>query len=191
MLGLKVPTNPEWVTVAVENIPAILSDHAHCEKKAAMFAMNMITRYPERSRLVSDMIELAQEEVEHFELVHKHILSRSEKLRHDKGGSYARQLHALISKNEPQKLLDSLIVGAIIEARSCERFSILAKHISDSSLAEFYTSLLASEAGHYRAYTDIAREYYPATLVKKRLKELLEFEAVIISSLDNKPLMHG
>lgn len=191
MLGLKTPTNPEWISVAIDNIPLILSDHAHCEKKAAMFAMTMITRYPERSRLVGDMIELAHEEVEHFELVHKHILSRGEKLRHDKGGFYARQLHAFISKNEPQKLLDSLIVGAIIEARSCERFSILAKHIPDGVLAEFYTSLLASEAGHYRAYTDIAREYYPATLVKKRLKELLEHEAVIISSLDNKPLMHG
>lgn len=191
MLGLKAATNPEWALIAAAHTNEILIDHAHCEKKAAAFAMVMIQKYPQRSRLVTEMIELAKEELEHFETVHRFILQRGLALSHDRGNTYAKQLHAHISKTEPDHLLDLLIVGALIEARSCERFSLLAECIEDKELATFFTSLLASEAGHYRTYTDIAREYFPIAKVKKRLTELSEIEGEIVRNLKNKPTMHG
>lgn len=191
MLCLKSQTNPEWVAVAVAHPDDIINDHAHCEKKAAAFAMALIQRYPERSRLVGDMIDIAKEELEHFEQVHQFILKRGNVLGYDRGNSYAKQLHEHIRKTEPERLLDSLIVGAFIEARSCERFSILCEHVPDKDLAEFYRSLLASEAGHYRAYTDIAREYFPVSVVKQRLNEFGDIEAEIIRNMSNKPTMHG
>ncbi|HBB25658.1 MAG TPA: hypothetical protein DCZ59_05280 [Bacteroidetes bacterium] len=112
-------------------------------------------------------------------------------LTHDAGNRYAQQLHEHIRKSEPHRLLDSLIVGAFIEARSCERFSLLAEHAKTEDMRVLYKSLLASEAGHYRAYTDIAREYFPVQDVKNRLKEFGQIEADIIRSMTNQPTMHG
>lgn len=191
MLCLECESNPEWIGVANDHLIEILIDHAHCEKKAAAFALAMINRYPERTRLVKDMIDLAKEEIEHFELVVKELESRGVALTHDSGNRYAQQLHEHIRKSEPHRLLDSLIVGAFIEARSCERFSLLAEHASTEDMRVLYKSLLASEAGHYRAYTDIAREYFPVEDVKRRLKEFGRIEADIIRSMTNQPTMHG
>jgi tRNA-(ms[2]io[6]A)-hydroxylase len=170
MLGLLCKTNPGWIEVATLHADEIINDHAHCEKKAAAFAMALIQRYPGHSRLVSDMLEIAKEEIDHFATVHNLILERGSVLHRDRGNAYARKLHDLIRKQDPNRLMDSLIVGALIEARS---------------------SLLASEAGHYKSYTDIARVYFPATQVRQRLKEMLEAEAVIVRSLANSPSMHG
>lgn len=191
MLCLECESNPEWIGVANDHLIEILIDHAHCEKKAAAFALAMINRYPEKTRLVKDMIDLAKEEIEHFELVVKELESRGVALTHDAGNRYAQQLHEHIRKSEPHRLLDSLIVGAFIEARSCERFSLLAEHASTEDMRVLYKSLLASEAGHYRAYTDIAREYFPVEDVKRRLKEFGRIEADIIRSMTNQPTMHG
>jgi len=191
MLCLKNESNAEWVDVAVQHPIEILIDHAHCEKKAAAFAMGMINRYPERMRLVKDMIDLAREEMDHFEMVVKELEKRDATLTYDAGNKYAQSLHDHIRTSEPQRLLDSLIVGAFIEARSCERFSLLAEHAPTEEMRELYRSLLASEAGHYRAYTDIAREYFPVDDVKKRLEEFGEIEAEIVRGLENRPTMHG
>ncbi|MEY3385355.1 MAG: tRNA 2-methylthio-cis-ribozeatin biosynthesis protein [Bacteroidota bacterium] len=191
MLCLECESNPEWIGVANDHLIDILIDHAHCEKKAAAFALAMINRYPERTRLVKDMIDLAKEEMEHFELVVKELESRGVTLRHDTGNRYAQLLHEQIRKSEPHRLLDSLIVGAFIEARSCERFSLLAEHATADDMRVLYKSLLASEAGHYRAYTDIAREYFPVEEVRQRLKEFGRIEADIIRSMTNQPTMHG
>lgn len=191
MLCLKNESNHEWVAVAIQHPIEILVDHAHCEKKAATFAMSMINRYPERTRLVKDMIDLAREEMDHFELVVNELEKRGEVLRYDGGNAYANALQSHIRTHEPKRMLDALIVGAFIEARSCERFSLLADHAPTEEMRELYRSLLASEAGHYRAYTDIAREYFPVDEVKARLEEFGEIEAEIIRGLDNKPTMHG
>jgi tRNA-(ms[2]io[6]A)-hydroxylase len=191
MLGLKATTNPGWVENAVLHTNEILIDHAHCEKKAAAFAMALIQRYPKRSRLVTDMIAIAKEELEHFDLVFQYILKRGLLLTIDRGNYYAKQLHEHISHNEPLRLLDSLLVGALIEARSCERFSLLSEKIEDVELRLLYSSLLASEAGHYRAYTDIAREYFPVAQVKVRLMEFCEIEAEIVRKLPGYETMHG
>ncbi len=191
MLCLQTTTNEAWIAVAIESPDLILIDHAHCEKKAAAFALAMISRYPERSRLVKDMIDLAKEELEHFAIVVGHLEQRGLQLTHDAGNPYAQALHQHIRTGEPQRMLDSLIVGAFIEARSCERFSLLAGHVGDPELRELYRSLLASEAGHYRAYTDIAREYFPHEHVKQRLDEFGRLEAEIVRGLRNLPSMHG
>lgn len=191
MLCLECESNPEWIGVANEHLIDILIDHAHCEKKAAAFALAMINRYPERTRLVKGMIDLAKEELDHFELVVKELESRGVALTHDAGNRYAQMLHENIRKSEPHRLLDSLIVGAFIEARSCERFSLLSEHATTEDMRTLYKGLLASEAGHYRAYTDIAREYFPVDEVRQRLKEFGQIEAAIIRSMTNQPTMHG
>ncbi len=191
MLCLQCDTNSEWIEVAVEHPLQILIDHAHCEKKAAAFALAMITRYPQRTQLVHEMTALAKEEIEHFEIVIRELERRNLTLTHDAGNRYAQQLHEHIRSTEPHKLLDSLIVGAFIEARSCERFSLLAQHIPDQELRTLYTSLFASEAGHYRTYTDIARAYFSNSEVKQRLEEFGVIEAKIVKGLSNEPTMHG
>jgi tRNA-(ms[2]io[6]A)-hydroxylase len=191
MLCLTTSSNPGWVEVANANLDRILIDHAHCEKKAAAFALAMITRYPERTQLVKEMIDLAQEEMEHFATVIEILDKRGVHLTHDAGSVYAKALHAAMRTSEPERLLDALIVGAFIEARSCERFSLLAKNASDAELKDLYKSLLASEAGHYRVYTDIARMYFPVEDVKQRLHEYASIEAEIVRSLTNQPTMHG
>jgi len=191
MLCLACPTNPEWIPVATANPDLILLDHAHCEKKAAFFALTMINRYPSRTRLVKDLIGLAAEEIEHFSLVITELEKRGLTLTRDPGCDYAKMLHEHVSGNEPKRMLDFLITGAFIEARSCERFSLLAKHALTEDMRTLYRSLFESEAGHYRLYTDIAREYYPFDHVKERLQELSLIEAEIVKGLPNKPTMHG
>lgn len=192
MLCLKNDTNPEWIAAASQRLTDIMIDHAHCEKKAAANGMSMIQRYPEKDDLVRDMIDLINEEMEHFAFVVKELHRRGASLTRDRGDRYAQLLTQHIRKQEPHKLLDLLLVDALIEARSCERFSILSK-CGDipADLREFYRSLLASEAGHYRTFTDIARRYFPAEEVRRRLDELAEIEAEIVRNLPNEPTIHG
>ncbi|MCX6141539.1 MAG: tRNA-(ms[2]io[6]A)-hydroxylase [Candidatus Kapabacteria bacterium] len=191
MLCLTCTTNPEWIPIATANPDLILLDHAHCEKKAAFFALTMINRYPDRTRLVKELIALAAEEIEHFATVISELEKRNLTLTRDRGCDYAKALHEHVSPNEPRRMLDFLIVGAFIEARSCERFSLLATHALTEDMRALYRSLFESEAGHYRLYTDIAREYFPHEEVKKRLLEFSVIEADIVRGLPNKPTMHG
>ena len=191
MLCLKVPSQPRWIENAQVDLHKIMVDHAHCEKKAAVNGMALINRYPERDLLVRKMFDLVDEEMEHFRYVYDMIKERGGTLKRDPGDPYAQALHKLIRKNEPERMLDHLLVAALIEARSCERFRILSEHIPDEELATFYASLLASEAGHYRIFCDIAREYYPEEEVRTRLDELADLEAEIVQNLTNEPMMHG
>lgn len=192
MLCLQCSSNPEWVSVASQNLDKILIDHAHCEKKAAANGMAMISRYPERTSLVKHMISLINEEMEHFAFIVGELERRGVALTKDRGTPYAHRLHDQIRKEEPWKMLDYLLISALIEARSCERFSLLSKCDDvPRDLRELYHNLLASEAGHYRTFTDIAREYFPADTVKERLRELADIEAHIVRSLDNRPTIHG
>jgi tRNA 2-(methylsulfanyl)-N6-isopentenyladenosine37 hydroxylase len=137
------------------------------------------------------MIALAKEELEHFEIVVAELRKRNIALTPERKSVYAKGLHKLIRENEPHRLLDSLIVGALIEARSCERFSLLSKSAVSEELRALYRSLLASEAGHYRMYTDLAREYFPSADVKQRIQELAAAEAGIVRGLKDEPVMHG
>jgi len=191
MLCLKVPTQSSWVERAVTDLDAVLADHAHCEKKAAVNAMSMVNRYPDRVRLVREMIPLAQEELEHFERVYSIIVDRGGVLRRDPGDPYVQALHREIRSSEPERFLDSLLVAALVEARSCERFSVLAQRLDDPSLRAFYAELLASEAGHYRTFYDIACEYFTEPLVRERLDSLADREAAIVLELHSIPTIHG
>ncbi len=192
MLCLKNNTNAGWVDIAVQNMEAIMIDHAHCERKAASNGISMILRYPEKTELVKAMIDLVDEEMEHFRFVFNELQSRGITMTRDRGDVYAQKLSENIRKQEPYKLLDLLLVDALIEARSCERFLLLSKSPMVSvDLQEFYHQLFASEAGHYRTFTDIARLYFPAETVKSRLEELALIEADIVSNLSNLPSIHG
>lgn len=192
MLCLKCETNKEWVGIASRNLESIMIDHAHCERKAASNGMSMILRYPEKTELVKEMMDLIDEEMSHFRFVFNELQARGITMTRDTGDRYAQLLSEHIRKQEPHKLLDLLLVDALIEARSCERFLLLSKSESiPEDLRKVYHDLFVSEAGHYRTFTDIARLYFPAETVKTRLEELADLEAEIVKGLQNLPTVHG
>ena len=191
MLGLLNSTNSDWIIAANDNLSSLLIDHAHCEKKAAANALSLVNSYPDNNPLVTQLIALAMEELEHFARVHAMILERGITMTRDHGDSYARKLKELCRKQEPERFLDALLVAALIEARSCERFSILAKQCADQELRTLYADLLASEAGHHALFTSIARKSFSTEVVARRLAELSQLEAEIVASLPNVAMMHG
>jgi tRNA 2-(methylsulfanyl)-N6-isopentenyladenosine37 hydroxylase len=191
MLGLHNTTSEQWIEAANRDPASILVDHAHCEKKAATMAISLLNRYPEKSGLVEQMAELAEEEMGHFRQVLREMTARGIALTRDSGDRYAQQLHANIRTQEPFRLLDSLIVSSLIEARSCERFHLLSKSVEDEGLRAFYRSLLESEARHRMVFLALARLYFPNNEVNSRLDELEAAEASIVSSLQHAPVMHG
>jgi len=191
MLGLHNSTSEEWLAAVNRDPAAVLRDHAHCEKKAATMAISLLNRYPEKRELVEEMAALAEEEMGHFRMVIDKMYRLGIELTQDTGDSYARQLHENIRKQEPHRLLDTLIVSSLIEARSCERFQLLSKSVDDADLRAFYRSLLESEARHRSVFLSLARKYFEKGEVAKRLDELEQIEANIVAHLPNEPVMHG
>ncbi len=191
MLGLQCETNQQWIDRVKDNPELLLSDHAHCEKKAASMAIALLNRYPERKELVEEMTDLALEELSHFKMVLRKITERSLSLSRDPGDTYVQYLHEHISKQEPARFLDRLLISSLIEARSCERFRLLSEQCNDPDLQQFYASLLASEARHRNTFVSLAKSYFPVSVVEKRLAELQDIEATIVSALPSTPAMHG
>jgi tRNA 2-(methylsulfanyl)-N6-isopentenyladenosine37 hydroxylase len=192
MLCLQADTNPGWIDVAASNILAIMQDHAHCEKKAALNAMHLIRRYAERDLLVQEMITVLEEETAHFKLMVGELRQRGLSLARDRGNPYARQLDVLVRPNDPERLMDMLLVDALIEARSCERFTLLARcEAIPADLRGIYHALMSSEEGHYLTFVHIAKEYFPEATVNTRFDELCAAEAAIVRGLQNRPAMHG
>ena len=171
----------------------LLIDHAHCEKKAASTAINLIFRYPEYSTLLTPLSELAREELEHFELVLEVIRARGHEYRRLKPSAYAGKLMTVVRREEPHKLLDMLICCALIEARSCERMKLLSEALVDHNpeLSEFYRSLLASEARHHTLYLDLASDIFEQDQIKARLYELAQHESTILTVPDTDLRMHS
>jgi tRNA-(ms[2]io[6]A)-hydroxylase len=193
MLGLKLPTDPRWANIAEKNIEEILIDHAYCEQKAASTAISLMITYPENSELVTKMAALAREEMSHFEMVHKRILERGFVLGRERKDEY---VHAVVSyfsqtKDRDKRLIHRLLVAALIEARSCERFKVLSENISDKELSDFYRKLMVSEAGHYTLFLGLARDNWNREEVDQMWNGLLEFEAEVIASFGNKERIHG
>jgi tRNA-(ms[2]io[6]A)-hydroxylase len=169
----------------------VLIDHAHCEKKAAATAMNLIFAYVQDVPLVIALGEIVQEELLHFRQVLELLQRRGIRFRRLKPGSYGQKLHELIDKQEPQRAIDRFLVAGLIEARSCERFDLLRTHIRDRELADFYDSLFESEARHHATYVQFARQFGAAEQVHQRLLELAAAEAEIIRRGDPLPRMHS
>lgn len=186
MLGLKLATDPRWVNIAEKNIGDILIDHAYCEQKAASSCISLIVRHPEKEKLVEALTPIVSEEWAHFRMVLRELKKRNIPLGKPRKDEYVIKLKLLIRKNAPQDLqfLDQMLINALIEARSCERFRLLSLHIADEELKQFYHDLMASEAGHYVNFVELAKAYLPEEVVKNRLDELLEAEARIIESMD-------
>lgn len=179
-LGCKTPE--AWVKHALEQLPLLLVDHAHCEKKAATTALGLISRYPDKTRLLDKMSRLAREELSHFNKVIKILRGRGLAYTHLTSGRYAKSMHAHIQQQEPQRLIDQLIIGALIEARSCERFAALVPHL-DAELAHFYQSLLQSEARHFQDYLDLAGSYAPSP-IEGRIAYFIEMEKNLVQTPD-------
>lgn len=196
MLHLASETGPEWTERALADLGEVLLDHAHAEKKAASLALRLMFRYPEQVRLLRPLSELAREELEHFEQVLGQLEARGIPFRRQKPSPYAGRLQSVIRSWEPARLVDTLLCCALVEARSCERFALLAEAAPDAGLAGFYRSLLACEARHHGLYVDLARAVAAADAadpridVEARLEEIAQHEADVIAEAPAWPRMH-
>ena len=191
MLHLQSATSDRWLAQVDAHLDEILIDHAHCEKKAAGTALNLIFAYVEDQELCREMAFIANEELEHFQMVLDLLARRGIRFRRLKPSSYGRELNDLVRKQEPQRAVDRLLVAGLIEARSCERFHVLAEHVKDAELADFYRGLFESEARHHTTYTQLAKHFAPEEVVSARLDELAALEAAIIHRGEELPRMHS
>jgi len=180
MLTLSAPTRPSWIGSALDHLDDLLLDHAHCEKKAAGAALKLLFSYPQHGCLQEPLSRLAREELGHFEQVLQRLEDRGVAFGRQRPSAYGGKLHALVRPSEPQRLMDLLLVAAIIEARSCERFKLLSDAIEDPDLAKFYAGLLACEARHHGLYVELAIDLGDAAQVRGRLAELSACEARIL-----------
>jgi tRNA 2-(methylsulfanyl)-N6-isopentenyladenosine37 hydroxylase len=187
-LGLELPTDPRWVNIAEMNIGDILIDHAYCEQKAASSCISLIVQYSEKEKLVEVLTPIVAEEWGHFQRVLKELRKRSIPLGRPRKDLYVNALQAQMrsSSDYHENLMERLLLNALIEARSCERFKLLAENIADHSLRKFYWELMISEAGHYRTFVELAEEYVPKERVRQRWKEILELEAQILTTLETR-----
>ncbi len=187
-----IATPDEWVDEACRRIPELLLDHANCELKAASTALGFLYRYPDRTVLAQRMSRLAREELRHFEQVRSIMQDMNVPFDRLSASRYAGGLRAAVLDDEPHKLLDLLLVGALIEARSCERFAKLAPHLP-SKLGKFYSGLLASEARHFEHYIELAKTECEVSddEVEARLTELKQLEANLITDPDPQFRFHS
>jgi tRNA-(ms[2]io[6]A)-hydroxylase len=190
MLALAAPTSPAWVARALAGLDHVLVDHAHCEKKAASTAVSLLFRYPERTAMLPALSALAREELAHFEQVLALLARRGVAYGRLTPSPYATELLAAVRPREPERLADTLLCLALIEARSCERMRLLADAVDDAELAAFYRGLLASEARHHRTYVALASDVLPETVVRERLAALAAHEAAVIAAAPALPRMH-
>jgi tRNA-(ms[2]io[6]A)-hydroxylase len=186
---LPCETPEQWVSCALEHQPIMLIDHAHCERKAASTAINLMYRYPDRLDLQAKMSRLAREELRHFEQVLAILKSRGIAFRGMSASRYAGGMRQQVRKTEPGQLVDVLIIGAFIEARSCERFAKIAPYL-DEELKKFYVSLLKSEARHYQDYLKLARDAAGGS-IDERVAEFAKIEKGLVLSQDEEFRFHS
>jgi len=193
MLHLASTTDPEWAPRALAHLDEVLLDHAHLEKKAAGAAVTLLFRYPEHAVLQLPLAQLAREELSHFAGVLRHLERRGVAFGRQKPGRYPGRLHRIIRSDPSHHLLDSLLVGAVIEARSCERFGLLADVLPavDPPLAAYYRSLLAAEARHHREYLRLAECFRSSGEVQTRLAEIAQHEALVLAENPPEARLHG
>jgi tRNA 2-(methylsulfanyl)-N6-isopentenyladenosine37 hydroxylase len=185
ILGLQLPTDPRWVNLAEKSLEEILTDHAFCEQKAATSCISLIQRYPEKEMLVTELSPIVTEEWGHFRQVLAELQKRGLKLGKQRKDEYVNRLIEFETKggSEEDRLLDKLLICALIEARSCERFKRLSEGLEDEYMRNFYRRFMESEAGHYTLFITLAETYLPKEKVRKRWKEWLEYEAELMGKL--------
>ncbi len=188
---LTAPSGSAWLEQALADPDTVLIDHAHCERKAAGAALQLMFRYPSDGDLAAVLSPLAREELEHFELVQRLLIHRQIPLRPLAAPPYGAGLARLVRRQEPERLLDSLLVAGLIEARSHERMALLASHSPDPALASLYGDLLASEARHFGLYWVLAERRFPRPQLMERLEELAQAEASLLASLHPQARMHS
>ena len=193
LLGLKLPTDPRWADIATQNIEDILMDHAWCEQKAASNAITIIVKFPEFGELVDEMIQISMEELSHFKMVVELLKKRGLGLDQKRKDPYVNDLRDFVKKGGTRvdQLLEYLLVGAMIEARSCERFKLLSEKLEDPELVRFYNDLMISEAGHYTSFLTHARKIAGVAVANKRWEEYLDYEATLMKKYGSEESIHG
>jgi tRNA-(ms[2]io[6]A)-hydroxylase len=186
ILGLQLPTDPRWVDLAAISLEEILTDHAWCEQKAATSCISLIQRYPFKKRLVEELSPIVTEEWGHFRLVLAELDKRALQLGAQRKDAYVNKLMEFQRKGggEEPRFLDRLLIFALIEARSCERFKRLSEGLDDPYLRQFYRRFMESEAGHYHLFIELAEHYVDKETVRKRWTDWLAYEAQLMSSLE-------
>ncbi|MBS1618055.1 MAG: tRNA-(ms[2]io[6]A)-hydroxylase [Bacteroidetes bacterium] len=186
MLGLKLPTDPRWVNLAEKSIEEILTDHAYCEQKATSTNISLIQNYPEYEEMVDAVTPVVSEEWGHFKMVLEQLKKRGMKLGPQRKDIYVNELMKFVRKGGSRKesLTDKLLLSAMIEARSCERFKLLSKEVNDAELREFYKRMMVSEAGHYKLFLDLAISVSGEDFVNKRWQEWLDYEAGVMQNIE-------
>lgn len=185
ILGLKLPTDPRWVNLAAISLEEVLTDHAFCEQKAATSCISLIQRYPDKEKLVEELAPIVTEEWGHFRQVLAEMKKRGFTLGKQRKDDYVNALMLFQQKggSPADVLLDRLLIFALIEARSCERFRLLSEGLQDKYLQQFYYKFMVSEAGHYRLFIDLANEYLPEEKVRTRWQQWLAYEGEMIQTL--------
>lgn len=186
MLGLKLTTDPRWIDLASKSLEEILTDHAYCEQKAASTCIALIQLYPDRTYLVDRLAPVVSEEWTHFRMVLDELKARSLSLGKQRKDEYVNKLMDFSTKggSADGKFLDRMLMAALIEARSCERFRLLSEGILDLKLRDFYRKLMIAEAQHYTMFLDIAAHYIDKSKVKERWQQWLDFETDVMKSLE-------
>ena len=192
MFKLRLLTDPRWANIAEGNLEEILTDHAWCEQKATTNAITIITMCPEYPEIVTELLKIAQEELEHFQMVHEIIKKRGYEFGRERKDDYVGQLFKFIVQGTRKEyIIDRMLFAAMIEARSCERFRVLTENIKDEELKTFYKDLMISEAGHYTTFIGFARQLGDVEKVNARWEEWLDYEAELIKSYGKKETIHG
>lgn len=182
MLGLKLATDPRWVNLAEKSLEEILTDHAYCEQKAASSCISLIQQYPDKKDMVEALAPVVTEEWGHFRMVLRKLEEKKLTLGYQRNDEYVNGLLRFQAKggSRESRLLDRLLICAMIEARSCERFRLLSLHLAEQELRDFYHTFMVSEAGHYRLFIDLAKQYGNPEKVQARWQELLDYEASVL-----------
>jgi tRNA-(ms[2]io[6]A)-hydroxylase len=193
MLGLQFETETSWAEIAKDDLQQILTDHAFLEQKAASNAVSLIINYSEETALVKEMSTIAIEEMQHFKMVHLLMVKRGMVLGREQKNDYAIRLQKFFNKTKDrtEALIQRLLVAALIEARSCERFKVFSENMEDEELSKFYNNLMISEANHYTIFLKFAREYQDREIVDKKWNALVAFEAEMMKERGKLAKIHG
>jgi tRNA-(ms[2]io[6]A)-hydroxylase len=183
-------TDPRWIKTVLANFDAFLIDHACCERKANALLMSFVVKYPDRPAILPLLIELAQEELEHFAEAYAWMDKRGLRFSKDAPDPYINQLLAAARHGRDERYIDRMLISSIVESRGAERFRIVAENIDDPELAEFYDRLWKSEVKHAHVFKLLLKKEYPVELIDNRYQELLQLEAEVVAGLELRPALH-